>query len=197
MAIVTLVLWVVTAAAGVSLLSTGGAARRAARAASARDALPSREGATDAGGSLAGAKSAAAPSATLAQTARAIATARPSAVPLTPEGKPPPVPRVRVATPPGEHPLLEFSHPALALTGLACWFMFVFVHYRPMAWIAFGILVVAIGLGLTWLARNGRALRAQASAAWPFPGKLALTHGVAAAVSITLTVLTALTASHG
>jgi hypothetical protein len=162
LAIVTLVLWVVTAAAGFSLLSTGGAARRAAAAA----------------------RTAGAP-------------ARTGAIPLTDEGKPPPVPRVRVETPPGEHPLLEFSHPALALTGLACWFMFVFVHYHPFAWISFGILVVTIGVGLSWLARNTRDARRQVSAAWRFPPRLVALHGLAAAVAITLTVLTALSASRG
>jgi hypothetical protein len=162
LAIVTLVLWVVTAGAGVSLLAAGGAARRAAAA--ARAAGP---------------------------------PARTGAIPLTDEGKPPPVPRVTVATPPGEHPLLEFSHPALALTGLACWFMFVFVHYHPFAWISFGILVVTIGVGLSWLARNTRDARRQASAAWRFPPRLVVLHGLAAAIAITLTVLTALSAGRG
>jgi hypothetical protein len=187
LAIVTLVLWVVTAVAGVSLLSTGGAARRAARAAAKAAAEPEPV-------LLAGAE---APERTLAEAAHAIATRRSTAVPLTAEGKPPPVPRVRVQTPPGEHPLLEFSHPALAVAGVACWLMFTFVHYRPMAWVAFGILLVAIGLGLTWLVRNREALRRHASAAWGFPPKLVLTHGLAAAVSIALTVLTALMASRG
>jgi hypothetical protein len=162
LAIVTLVLWVITAAAGISLLSTGGAARRAAAA--ARTAGP---------------------------------PARTGAIPLTDEGQPPAGPHVRVATPPGEHPLLEFSHPALALTGLACWFMFVFVHYHPFAWISFGILVVTIGAGLTWLARNTRDARRHVSGAWRFPPRLVMLHGAAAAIAITLTILTALSASRG
>jgi hypothetical protein len=169
LAIVALVLWVITAAAGVSLLSTGGAARRLAAAAARTQAEN-------------------APSAS--------APVRIGAPPLTAEGKPPPVPKVRVATPPGEHPLLEFCHPALALTGLACWFMFVFVHYRPFAWISFGILVVTIGLGLTWLARNAQAARHHAAAAWNFPPQLIALHGAAAAIAISLTVLTALSASR-
>jgi hypothetical protein len=169
LAIVVLVLWTITAAAGVSLLGTGGAARRlAAETARAQ-----------------------------AETARtASAPVRTGAVPLTDEGKPPPVPKVRVATPPGEHPLLEFSHPALATTGLACWFMFTFVHYRAFAWISFGILVVTLGLGLSWLARNAQAARQHASAAWNFPPQLVALHGAAAAIAISLTVLTALSASH-
>jgi hypothetical protein len=167
LAIVALVLWVITAAAGVSLLSTGGAARRlAAEAARAQ-----------------------------AETARtASVPVRMGAIPLTAEGKPPPVPKVRVATPAGEHPLLEFSHPALAVTGLACWFMFVFVHYHPFAWISFGILAATILLGLTWLVRNAQAARHHAASAWNFPPQLVALHGAAAAIAISLTVLTALSA---
>ena len=169
MAIVALILWVITAAAGVSLLSTGGAARRlAAEAARAQ-----------------------------AEGARPVsAPVRMGAPPLTNEGKPPPVPKVRVATPPGEHPLLEFSHPALAVTGLACWFMFVFVHYHPFAWISFGILVAAIGLGLSWLVRNAQAAKQHAASAWNFPPQLVALHGAGAAIGITLTILTALSASR-
>ena len=163
MALVVLALWVVTASAGVALLSSGNAARRRT-----------------------------APSAQMAST-----PARYGAVPLTADGKPPPVPRTRVAAPAGEHPLLEFSHPALALAGLAFWFVFVLIHYRPLAWISLGILVVTLGAGLSWLAANARAARRQQKAARPFPPRLIALHGLAAAVAFTLTVLTALTASHG
>jgi hypothetical protein len=188
LAIVTLVLWVITAGAGVSLLSTGGAARRrAARAAQERQV-------SVAAPQTAGASASTSPAAGPLPSGLA---ARLGAPPRTADGKPPPVPRVTVATPPGEHPLLEFSHPALAVTGLACWMMFVFVHYRPLAWISFGILIVTIGLGLGWLSRNTRDARQHTSAAWRFPPRLVATHGTAAAVSIALTVLTALTASRG
>jgi hypothetical protein len=196
LAIVTLVLWVVTAGVGVSLLSTGGAARRLAAGrsrAAGMQADPARAAASPvpAGRPDAGT----AGSADAAQAPPALP--RSLALPRTPDGKPPPVPRVTVATPPGEHPLLEFSHPALALTGLACWLMFVFVHYRPLAWISFGILLVTLSLGLTWLTRNSRDTRRKVSAAWRFPQRLVLAHGMAAAVAITLTVLTALVASRG
>jgi Flp pilus assembly protein TadB len=163
LALVVLALWVVTAAAGVALLSSGNAARRRT-----------------------------APSVQLAST-----PARSGAVPLTADGRPPPVPRTRVAAPAGEHPLLEFSHPALALSGLAFWFVFVLIHYRPLAWISLGILVVTLSAGLSWLAANARAARRQQKAARPFPPRLIALHGLAAAVAFTLTVLTALSASHG
>jgi Flp pilus assembly protein TadB len=200
-AFVTLVLWVITAAAGVSLLATGGAARRRAAAAQAASAVAD---AGESGSQVAAGVAAEAVAGTPAQVAHAIATApaataarRYRAVPLTPEGKPPPVPRVHVPTPAGEHPLLEFSHPALAVAGLACWFMFTFVHYLPMAWISFGILIVAMALGVTWLIRNRQAAREHASSAWGFPPRLILAHGLGAGIGIALAVLTALTASHG
>jgi hypothetical protein len=118
------------------------------------------------------------------------------AVPLTADGRPPPGPHVRVATPPGEHPLLEFCHPALAVTGIACWLMFVLVHYRPFAWIAFAILVVTMAVGLSWLAVNRRAASRSARPAWQFPQRLVALHGVAVTLAIALTVLTAITASR-
>jgi hypothetical protein len=167
LAIVVLVLWLATAAAGLTLLRAGGTARRAA----VPQAAPAD--------SLAG------------------ALVRTGAVPLTPEGKPPPGPHVRVSTPDGEHPLLEFSHPALAVTGIGCWMMFTFVHYRPLAWIAFAILVATLLVGLGWLSRTRRSDLPQDSHAWSFPSRLVWVHGLVATCSIVLTVLTAVTASRG
>jgi hypothetical protein len=119
------------------------------------------------------------------------------AVPLTADGRPPRGPHVRVTSPPGEHPLLEFCHPALAVTGIACWLMFVLVHYQPFAWIAFAILVVTLALGLGWLTANRRAVSRDASAAWTFPKRLVALHGLAVTLAIVLTVLTAITATRG
>jgi membrane glycosyltransferase len=162
LAIVVLLLWFATAAAGLTLLRAGGAARRAA----------------------------------VSRPAAAPAPARIGAVPLTADGKPPPTPHTRVTTPAGDHPLLEFSHPALAITGIACWLMFTLVHYRPLAWIAFGILVLTMLMGATWLASSRRSARRQESPAWSFPPRLAWLHGLAAVCSITVTVLVAVTASR-
>jgi hypothetical protein len=169
LAIVVLVLWLATATAGITLLRAGGAARRAAEsAAQARQTVP----------------------------AEAMVATRSAAVPLTPDGRPPPGPHVRVATPDGEHPLLEFSHPALAVTGIACWMMFTFVHYRPLAWIAFAILLLTLLVGLGWLTRNRQAASRRASAAWSFPPRLIWAHGMIAASSLVLTVLSAILASR-
>ncbi len=192
MAIVALVLYVITVAAGVSLLGTGGAARRREAEAEAAEAASKEAGA--------GAETTLATAHATSPAAEAVRApglqARLAAVPLTAEGKPPPGPKVKVVAPPGEHPLLEFSHPALAFTGLACWFMYVFVRYTPFAWISFGILMVAIAIGLTWMVHNLRAARRRLKGAWHFPPRLVLLHGTAAAVAIVLSVLTALSASH-
>ena len=163
MAIAALVLWLCTAAAGVTLLRAGTARRRESAGQAAAPAEP---------------------------------LVRIGAVPLTAEGKPPPGPRARVSTPPGEHPLLEFSHPALAATGVACWLMFTLVHYRPFAWICFGVLVATLLVGFGWYVRNRRAAVREERGGWTFPPRLIALHGAAAALSITLTVVTALVASR-
>lgn len=162
LAIVVLVLWLATAIAGVTLLRTGNAARRAVQEQAASARLP---------------------------------VAHAAAVPLAPGGLPPPSPHVRVPTPVGEHPLLEFSHPTLGVTGIACWMMFTFVHYRPLAWIAFGILLVTASAGLGWLVRSLASRRQQG--AWRFPARLAWLHGSVAGLSLLLTVLTAIVAARG
>jgi hypothetical protein len=164
LAIAALILWLCTAAAGVTLLRAGTARPR---------------------------ESAAQPSAPAAEP-----LVRVGAVPLTPEGKPPPGPHARVSTAPGEHLLLEFSHPALAATGVACWLMFTLVHYRPFAWISFAVLVATLLVGVGWYTRNRHAALARDRDGWTFPPRLIALHGVAAALSITLTIVTALVASH-
>jgi hypothetical protein len=196
LAIAALILWVLTASAGVSLLSSGRAARGATDAtgspaqpdnAAGRPAQPA-----DAAGSPAQPEGSAGGPAPSAGT-----PVRYAAVPLTKDGKPPPVPRVKVAAPPGEHPLLQFCHPALALIGFGFWLGFVLVHYRPLAWISFGVLVVTVGAGLSWLAANSLAARRHQGAARAYPPRLIALHGLAAATTLALTVLTALFAAHG
>jgi len=166
MAIFVLVLWLVTVGLGFALLRAGGAARVSAAARVAAD-----------------------------DAQLATVPARIGALPMTEDGKPPRVPHTRVVTPAGEHPLLEFAHPALAIVGLAFWAMFTFVHYRPMAWIALGVLLVTISMGLGWLVRSGRARQAQA-AGRRFPAQLVTLHGASATLTTLLALLAALVARH-
>jgi hypothetical protein len=163
LAIAALVLWLLNAGVGVTLLRSGNAARR-------RAADPARAASTP---------------------------ARIPAIPLTEDGKPPRVPPAKVVAPPGEHPLLEFSHPALALAGLGFWFAFTLVHYRMFAWISLGVLLVTVGAGLGWLAGSRLAARRRAAAARAFPPRLIILHGVGATAVFALTLLTALSAVHG
>ncbi|HEY3978513.1 MAG TPA: hypothetical protein VGM79_14655 [Streptosporangiaceae bacterium] len=162
MAIVVLLLWIATATAGLTLLGSGSAARRAAAVPDPLAAAPVRIGAAA----------------------------------LTAEGKAPPIRHDRVPAQEGDHTLLEFSHIALAITGIGCWMMFTFVHYRPLAWIAFGVLVATLLMGLGWLTSSRHEARKQRHPGWSFPPRLILLHGLVAACSITLTALTAVTASR-
>ena len=198
MAIAALVIWLCTAAAGMTLLVRGSRARRDAAAAAARGA-PARPVPAPA--------------------------AAPASVPVPvpgagrgPDGEMPDIPRVKVHATPGEHPLLEFCHPALGLVGLGLWFIYVGTGHRPLAWVAFGVLVVTIGAGLSWLIRTARSARsaraaqagqaagaaqgepAGAAAGAPrgrLPARLVLLHGLLATATFALVVLTALVASHG
>ena len=158
MAIAALVLWLLTAGAGLSLLGSGSAARKRAA-----EAVP----------------------------------AGPAALPLTGDDRPPPTPHTRVVAPPGEHPLLEFAHPALAVTGLGFWLGYVLVRDQPLAWISLAVLLVTLGAGLSWFVRNALAARRRPGASSPYPPRLILVHGLAAAAVLALTVVTPLAASHG
>ena len=203
MAIAALILWVLTASAGVTLLSSGRAARGAVaspagpadatgRPAQPADTVGRPAQKVDAAGGPAQKVGAAGGPASPADT-----PVRYAAVPLTEDGRPPPGPHAKVTAPPGEHPLLQFCHPALALIGSGFWLAFVLVHYRPLAWVSFGVLVVTLGAGLSWLTGNTLAARRQHGVAPAFPPRLIVLHGLAAAATLALTVLTALTAGHG
>ncbi len=217
MAIAALILWVLTASAGVSLLRSGRAARGAAVGPAPPTAVaggrgqtvgtsagPAQADRTPADGTPTGPAQSAAAAAPVQQAGAAGGAAPPAdtpvryaAVPLTEDGRPPLVPHAMVTAPPGEHPLLQFCHPALALIGFGFWLAFVLVHYRPLAWISFGVLVVTLGAGLSWLTGNTLEARRHHGAAPAFPPRLIVLHGLAAAATLALTVLTALTAGHG
>jgi hypothetical protein len=189
LAIAALVLWVLTAAAGLVLFIAGSAARRAGG-----EQAPGHQREQGSGQAV--------PAPASAVTVPPVQT--PAARPGAPPGpgarraEPPPIPRVKVHAKPGEHPLLEFCHPALGLIGMGVWFVYVGTrHAAPLAWAAFGILVAAIAAGLSWLARNRLAARhGDRPAGAGFPPRLILLHGLAATATFALAVLTALAASH-
>jgi len=97
-------------------------------------------------------------------------------------------------------------HPLLALTGLTFWIFFVMTDDRLFAWIAFGVVAATVLAGLSWAARTRRAARRAArrtgrepADAGPdgFPAHLLMIHGLAAACTVTLVVISAITAAHG
>ena len=94
-------------------------------------------------------------------------------------------------------PLLEFMHPLFALTGLTFWIFFVMTDDRLFAWIAFGVVVATVLAGLSWAALTRRAARRPGRERAAFPAYLIMIHGLAAACTVTLVVISAITAAHG
>ena len=213
MAIVVLVLWLFTAGAGFSLLATSnlGRVRPAATAPAAAPATATA--------SAAPATASAPPPPQPPPASAAPATAaQPASTPAQPAARrqsraardrfaPPSLVAARNAPVlPGLRSLLEFAHPACAIIGLGFWLGYTLVHYRPLGWIAFGLVTVTVCLGLSWFAANTRAARRQQQAgqgqdgqrrAGPsFSTRLIAVHGGAAAVTATLAALTALVLGH-
>ena len=182
-----MLVWMFTAAAGVSLL----AARRPARG--SRDPAPAPAKAPAQAAAPAEAAAAAVahapasvPAAAGVPSAAAAAYAQGAKIPIT---------HARVTTRPGEHPLLEFMHPALGIVGLGCWIAFVITRFRVFAWVALGVIVVTIAAGAAWYVVNARARKA----AGRHPARRArrlLIHGSGAAVTFILAIVTALIAYH-
>ena len=188
MAIVVLVLWLFTAGAGFSLLVTSNLSR--ARPAAAAQA---EEPATASVAASAAQATAATPA------GQEPAPARPSAKRQSRAARdrfaPPSLVAARNAPVlPGLRSLLEFAHPAFAIIGLGFWLGYTFVHYRPLGWIAFGLVTATACLGLSWFAANTRAARRQPrdEPGPSFSTRLIALHGGAAAVTLTLAALTAL-----
>jgi hypothetical protein len=194
-AIVVLVLWLFTAGAGFSLLASSNLSRARATA-----AAPAKESAT---ASVAAAQPAPDAEPVTASVASAAASApTPAQAPAKRQSR---ASRDRFAPPslvaarnapvlPGLRSLLEFAHPAFAIIGLGFWLGYTFVHYRPLGWIAFGLVTATVCLGLSWFAANTRAAqrRPQDEPGPSFSTRLIALHGGAAAVTFTLAALTAL-----
>src|SRR4051812_33441277 len=97
---------------------------------------------------------------------------------------------------------LIFSHFALAATGLVLWIIYVATDSDALAWIAFVLLLVVASLGFTmfaiWLRRR-KARGAAAETVTPdtppeqhFPVAVVGLHGVLAATTLVLVLLTAI-----
>jgi hypothetical protein len=207
MAIVVLVLWLFTAAAGFYLLVTSnlGRARPAATIPAATipaATIPTAEPAT-----------APAEPATVSATAPAKTPAAQAPAAPAPASKrerrrtardrfdPPSLTAAKNAPAvPGLRSLLEFAHPAFAIVGLGFWLGFTMVHDRALGWIAFGLVTATVSLGLTWYTANTRAARREGPPAGePAPAfrtRVVLLHGSAATVTFALAALTALILSH-
>lgn len=96
---------------------------------------------------------------------------------------------------PADTALLEFSHPALALTGLTFWIFFVVTSVRVFAWIALGVVAATIAAGLAWAVTGWRRARAtSAPGESGLPLRLMLIHGLAAACTLALVVIGAVAA---
>ncbi len=179
MAIVVLVLWMFTAGAGFSLLNSSNLSRARPQA-SAQTAEP--------------ATASVAPAAQPAST-HAMPTAKRQGRASRDRFAPPSLVAARNAPVlPGLRSLLEFAHPACAIIGLGCWLGYTFVHYRPLGWIAFGLVTVTVCLGLSWFAANTRAARRRPKnePGPSFSTRLVALHGGAAAVTLALAALTVL-----
>src|SRR5271157_74718 len=202
MAIVVLVLWLFTAGAGFSLLATSNLSR-------ARPAVSARaeEPATASVASTAPAASDTHPASAPEQAASTPAqqgAKRPSRASRDRFAPPSLVAARNAPVLPGLRSLLEFAHPACAIIGLGFWLGYTFVHYRPLGWIAFGLVTATVCLGLSWFAANTRAARRQRQGEPPlksehrdesapsFSTRLIALHGGAAAATFALAALTAL-----
>jgi len=205
MAIVVLVLWLFTAAAGFYLLVTSnlGRARPAAAnrpevrvpaepaAATATPATATPATATPATATPASAAAAAQPASAPAPSKREMrraARGRFDPPSLTAAKSAPMVPELRS--------LLEFAHPACAIVGLGFWLGFTLIHDQALGWIGFGLVTVTVCLGLTWFTANARAARRPGSPegepAPSFTPRMVVVHGSAAAATFVLAALAAL-----
>jgi Flp pilus assembly protein TadB len=174
-----MVLWVLTAGIGGYLLAVGFAAQRARREAASE--------AAEASGASGSAR---------AQMARQLAVLEEA----VPQDEPMlmgsaavlagPSPTASASAPPRPEiegsPLLEFVHPALALTGLTLWIFYTVSGDRLFAWIGFGIVLAAIGAGVGWVLMSKHTERRKPAAGSGFPDHLVLLHGAAALCTFAL-----------
>jgi len=218
MAIVVLVLWLLTAGAGFSVLITSNLKRDRAVPAAQLVSAEARTAAPVPAAPVPAAPVPAAPVPAAPVPAAPASSAPPSASPQeaqekqgTREAKP--THQDRFAPPsliaarnapvvPGARALLEFAHPAFGIIGLAFWLGFSLVHNRVLGWIGFALAAATACAGLAWFAINVRAAknhdrenRENRDAEEPAPsfrGRLVALHGTGATLTFVLAALSAL-----
>lgn len=102
---------------------------------------------------------------------------------------PPSLVRAKQEPIPGMRALAEFSHPALAIIGLAFWLIYVLSRDMVFAAIGGGIVIGAIGAGVSWFTANSRAAKRGRRDALVFPPRLLVLHGAGAALTLLLAAL--------
>ncbi|MEU8245115.1 hypothetical protein [Nonomuraea sp. NPDC048916] len=85
---------------------------------------------------------------------------------------------------------LLVSHPALALSALACWVGYLLTGDRVLAWVAFGVLALAALLGFVMFTRWLGAGRHARGAQRRFPLLAVGLHGLAGVATFVLVLLT-------
>lgn len=88
---------------------------------------------------------------------------------------------------------LVFTHPLLALTGLACWAVYLATRRAGLAWLAFVLLCLTALAGFTLFTRwlVGRGGRHARDAGERFPVAAVLAHGLGALATFTLALIAA------
>jgi hypothetical protein len=111
---------------------------------------------------------------------------------------PPSLQRAKSEPMPGLRELAEFAHPALAVIGIGVWLGYVVSRDRVFAAVGLGILLGAIGAGLSWFTANARAARradsgtARSGSAPLTPApRLLILHAAGAALTLLFAVLIA------
>jgi pyruvate/2-oxoglutarate dehydrogenase complex dihydrolipoamide acyltransferase (E2) component len=194
-AVATLLLWLCTAAVGAYLLVTS--VHSAHAAPDPEEAEPEPE-----------------ESVTVPAEQAATASADPASAAASPvQGRkrpalpkdlfdPPSLRRAKSEPMPGLRELAEFAHPALAMIGIGVWLGYVVSRDRVFAAIGLGILLGAIGAGLSWFIANTRAARraaANADSGDVRPGsaplspapRLLILHAAGAALTLLFAILIA------
>jgi uncharacterized membrane protein len=94
-------------------------------------------------------------------------------------------------------PGLVFTHFPVAVAGLVLWIVYLAVGSTALAWIAFVLLLAVAVVGFTMFARWLTSRRSERAAESRFPMAVVLGHGLVAAGTLVLVLLSALGVAGG